>query len=526
MKTNTESQFSYRSMTGHVSDGAGVRRVPRKTRPVVGVGGSNMQHAMRQVMGQRVVYSTASPILLARATSVQFGRTTISNSSGGGSFSFPMRTTLFKLPSDMSQDHIVIPMYIAMMGWAGENTDPAGANPSKSLKFSCGVSTSDPELDFTDTENYTNIISNRHVRFIQTSTAQTEDHAVGLGILPDISSSWNAFRAEIRQWQMGDFNGLGCAMGNLGSAADQYLVLESDKDDTTGLYWGMVDVVALYGMVYRSEPNTQVVYKNQSYTVAYTPKNIPDLELWMTVPLADATITDSETVAATAWPDSSGEDNDPDAGNGGSLDEDSVNSLPSIVFDGSSDYFRITDTNVADYTASSDDYAIFVVFQCDTGNTGRLVCRTHGSGGRQFRTEVASDVLRGNFGNTSYVVSTSTVTGTSFGIGSFHINDDKNKVLLYWNGAYEDSEGTGTTTHTNSGPTIGASLDSSSLPQVYFEGKIAEVIIIGHFVGETERQKIEGYLAHKYGLTGSLASTHPHKTDAPTQDMEFTEYQS
>jgi hypothetical protein len=32
----------------------------------------------------------------------------------------------------------------------------------------------------------------------------------------------------------------------------------------------------------------------------------------------------------------------------------------------------------------------------------------------------------------------------------------------------------------------------------------------------TERQKIEGYEAHKWGLTGNLDAGHPYKNSAPT----------
>lgn len=48
----------------------------------------------------------------------------------------------------------------------------------------------------------------------------------------------------------------------------------------------------------------------------------------------------------------------------------------------------------------------------------------------------------------------------------------------------------------------------------YFLGQIAErVLVIGSVA---DRQKIEGYLAHKWGLTASLPSNHPYKSAPPT----------
>ena len=46
-----------------------------------------------------------------------------------------------------------------------------------------------------------------------------------------------------------------------------------------------------------------------------------------------------------------------------------------------------------------------------------------------------------------------------------------------------------------------------------FVGKFAEVIA---FTDSNDRQKIEGYLAHKWGIDGNLPVTHPYKTLLPT----------
>ena len=47
-------------------------------------------------------------------------------------------------------------------------------------------------------------------------------------------------------------------------------------------------------------------------------------------------------------------------------------------------------------------------------------------------------------------------------------------------------------------------------------GHFAEVLAFGSKLPDSDRQTIEGYLAHKWGLTGSLPSSHPHKLGAPT----------
>jgi hypothetical protein len=49
----------------------------------------------------------------------------------------------------------------------------------------------------------------------------------------------------------------------------------------------------------------------------------------------------------------------------------------------------------------------------------------------------------------------------------------------------------------------------------FFKGDIAEIIIYNTELDDAERQKVEGYLAHKYGLTANLPADHPYKVDPP-----------
>lgn len=50
----------------------------------------------------------------------------------------------------------------------------------------------------------------------------------------------------------------------------------------------------------------------------------------------------------------------------------------------------------------------------------------------------------------------------------------------------------------------------------YFFGLIGEVVVVSDSVDTTTRQKIEGYLAHKWGLSANLPSDHPYKSAPPT----------
>ena len=49
-----------------------------------------------------------------------------------------------------------------------------------------------------------------------------------------------------------------------------------------------------------------------------------------------------------------------------------------------------------------------------------------------------------------------------------------------------------------------------------FNGRVFEIVLLSGVASETDRQKLEGYLAHKWGLTANLPSGHPYKLTPPT----------
>jgi hypothetical protein len=66
---------------------------------------------------------------------------------------------------------------------------------------------------------------------------------------------------------------------------------------------------------------------------------------------------------------------------------------------------------------------------------------------------------------------------------------------------------------------IGASHTSTSddsAPTGVLNGYIAELVLVSGSLNTADRQKLEGYLAHKWGLTSVLPSGHPYTEVAPT----------
>ena len=78
------------------------------------------------------------------------------------------------------------------------------------------------------------------------------------------------------------------------------------------------------------------------------------------------------------------------------------------------------------------------------------------------------------------------------------------------NGTFEDNKGT----HDGAGTMNISRIGTQQYDRA--DGLIGEIVITNNLLTEDDRQRMEGYLAHKWGLEGSLPGDHPYKTDAPT----------
>lgn len=178
-------------------------------------------------------------------------------------------------------------------------------------------------------------------------------------------------------------------------------------------------------------------------------------------------------------------------------------------------------TDVAGFTA-------FMVVRPDkaSANQELLVITRWSHNGARFLLEQRSDnkyrVLSapgqnttGNDTGTDVTVSNGTVTsGTAVVLGG--VADIGTRLLLSVNG---------TTYETTTFGTVGNKYSNVVPNRVGFFGdrygaatyeySIGEVIMLNKAVSTADREKIEGYLAHRWGLEGSLPSGHPYKNSAP-----------
>ncbi len=156
--------------------------------------------------------------------------------------------------------------------------------------------------------------------------------------------------------------------------------------------------------------------------------------------------------------------------------------------------------------------SIFIVADTNAGlaGDGNVISRSsRGTTARnvQIRLRTGNTGIVGNpalWGNEGYY--NDTKTGTDI---VSYIAD--NNLSVYTNGSL-----LGTTTATSSSlivNTVGCWVDlGNNYP---FNGYIKEIVIANGILSEENRQKMEGYLAHKWGLTANLSVSHPYKTSSP-----------
>jgi hypothetical protein len=240
------------------------------------------------------------------------------------------------------------------------------------------------------------------------------------------------------------------------------------------------------------------------FTTSFKPSTIAGLELWLDA--SDSSSVSSSSNKVYSWNDKSGnylEGVQTNTNKQPTLVSNGQNSLSTIRFDGTNDFIQVPSLNITQaYTiysvakttdaASGRDY----LFDGVTTNAARSLVALRNGGNVQF--------WAGNWANSNFA------SPSGFFTLSATFNNTSSSLSL--NGNTATGKNTGSYSLTN-GINLGTNYTKSA---DFLEGDIAEFIIVDGVASTSERQKIEGYLAHKWGTTAALASSHPYKSTQPT----------
>jgi hypothetical protein len=89
--------------------------------------------------------------------------------------------------------------------------------------------------------------------------------------------------------------------------------------------------------------------------------------------------------------------------------------------------------------------------------------------------------------------------------------DSSASAAIYYNGALTGTRN-GSTSYSGNGSIV---LGSSDGVHETYTGTISEILIYNSVLSTTNRQKIEGYLAWKWGFASNLSASNPYKYDSP-----------
>jgi hypothetical protein len=259
-------------------------------------------------------------------------------------------------------------------------------------------------------------------------------------------------------------------------------------------------------------------YPPQIRAVSWVPTNILNISVWLDA--SDPSFVAVSGTAVTQWKDKSGQNNNTSSANGSpQYIQASLNKRAGIKLNGSTSYFTLP-------RVVTTDWSIFIVLtttQTGPGSGGQWWAgagifdaevggTTTDFGTSLYGSSFATGVGNPPTGDNTVLSSTAINTGAGF-ICEFIRNSTSGFFENFVNGSTQGSATGGTGARTPSQIVIGAIQTLGA--GTFLNGTMFEIITYTSVLTSQQRQQVEGYLAWKWGLQGSLPSNHPYKLFPP-----------
>ena len=242
-----------------------------------------------------------------------------------------------------------------------------------------------------------------------------------------------------------------------------------------------------------SSANIRVLPKQYS---GFDARSVPSCLLWFDA--ADTSTIVATGSSVTQWNDKSGNATHLTAVNSPQTGITTTNGLNTMNLTAGGYFTRTTG-----FTFPAQ-YSVFTVaFTNATGLTTLLSA----SGDLAFLYRTPNSIL---WGNGSGFWNTFTTPIPSAPLALLGFTNTGSAGTLYTNGSFRETVSGSTVARTQFA--IGNRLLNLTEP---YNGFVCEVMVFNIVISTGQRQAIEGYLARKWGLTGSLPTTHPYKSLPP-----------
>jgi subtilisin-like proprotein convertase family protein len=199
-----------------------------------------------------------------------------------------------------------------------------------------------------------------------------------------------------------------------------------------------------------------------------------------------------------------------------------LNGKPVVRFDGADDALTLGSSTLLKQVPGATVYAVrkfatvptsqrsfFFVSTGSSGTSTRFVMRTSSTA----QPQVVGRRL--DSGTISSATSTAPVP-QAFEIHGGVANYSGGSISQWINGLAQGTAtvSAGTTSASNA---LGSAIGSAKASGTHFSGDIGEIVVVHAALGAADREKLEGYLAHRWGLATSLPTSHPFRTTPPTE---------
>ncbi len=241
---------------------------------------------------------------------------------------------------------------------------------------------------------------------------------------------------------------------------------------------------------------------------SFSPKNVSGLQLWLDA--ADTSTVVLSGVNVSLWNDKSGNGNN-------FTNSGTVTYASNALTFNSSSMTRASFTGLA--TGNTTPLTVFIILNCTSvsGTRGVFNYGEVGASNRGIVLFIDTDSkIYGTTYFSNFLISTSISTNTRIMVcDNVTYNGTAGNFTRsgFLNGsAFSTTNSTVTTLNLQSSA---VGLGTTAAGQT-FVGSINEVLYYNSTITTTQRQNIEGYLAWKWGLQGSLPSNHPFKKFPPS----------
>lgn len=197
---------------------------------------------------------------------------------------------------------------------------------------------------------------------------------------------------------------------------------------------------------------------------------------------------------------------------------DSLQSTTTSIFRNTSDAYVFSVGYYPTTTDSSGNAMLVFVSSGASGASTRMGLTAYPSGGAN-----ALSIAGRRLDTDGYLVIPSSTTRASIQDTLFMEVARRNYATdetYHWtngtldlNGVAFGGQGAGNTSDTD--PLLVSLLAPSSSLTTFPDTRVGEVVICNQTLAEEDRQRVEGYLAHKWGLVADLPASHPYKYQAP-----------